>query len=145
MLIININLQAVIETCYLAQHYFRRSPPDSGPRNLIMTASAAGVYASPVAPMYSATKHGVVGWARSIAPSAWRQDHMFPDDLLTPVSKVVEVVLMLLDGKVTSEGDGGALFGQIVEVCGTNHYFRKQYDYCDGTMQALMTATDVHE
>lgn len=65
---------------------------------------------------------------------------MFPEELLTPISKVVEVVLMLLNGETTTGRD---LFGQAVEICGSNHYHRDQLEFCDGTMAAVMGATDV--
>lgn len=70
---------------------------------------------------------------------------MFPEQLLTPVSKVVEVVLMLLDGNDTNSSASGPLFGETVEISGVSHYFRKQPDYCDSTMEALMVATDMSE
>lgn len=76
MLMINVNLHSVIATSYLAQHYFRQSPVSSGSRSLVLTASSAGLYASPMSPDYCASKHGVIGWARSVAPRAWRQDHV---------------------------------------------------------------------
>jgi hypothetical protein len=47
---------------------------------------------------------------------------MFPEQMLTPMYKVVEVVLMLLDGD-TSMTEGNVLpFGHVVEICGENHY-----------------------
>jgi hypothetical protein len=63
---------------------------------------------------------------------------MFPPALLTPVPKVVEVVLMILDGEKDIEGHSS--LGQAVEICGANHYYREQIPYCDATMQALMGA-----
>lgn len=57
---------------------------------------------------------------------------MFPPEFLTPVSKVVQVVISIVDGEIEKTG-------QTVEICGFNHYFRKQIEFCDGTMQALMS------
>jgi len=68
---------------------------------------------------------------------------MFPEEVLTPIAKVVEVVLMLLDVTGMGTEDGFSPFGQAVEICGANHYFRRQLEYCDATMAALMGATDV--
>ena len=63
---------------------------------------------------------------------------MFPAYMLTPVSKVVEVVLLILDAE--SEIEGHSNVGQTVEICGLEHHFRGQIDFCDATMQAVMDA-----
>jgi hypothetical protein len=68
---------------------------------------------------------------------------MFPEQMLTPIAKVVEVVLMLLDGAWTGAGAGVSSFGQAIEICGGSHYFRDQIEFCDATMAAMMGATDV--
>jgi len=46
-------------------------PPSKG--SIICTASNAGLYAFPMAPIYSATKHGVIGLVRSLAPALERE------------------------------------------------------------------------
>jgi len=74
--IVSTNLHSVIFTTQLAQHYFRRSIEDSGPRSIIVTASAASLYASPISPIYCASKFGVLGWVRSIAPNLWKADRI---------------------------------------------------------------------
>lgn len=71
--IIDINLRSVIHTTHLAAHYFGLCSPSSSARSLVITASAAGLYGSPTLPVYAATKHGVVGWTRSIAPVLWKE------------------------------------------------------------------------
>jgi NAD(P)-dependent dehydrogenase (short-subunit alcohol dehydrogenase family) len=73
---IAVNRHSVIYTTVLAQHYFRKCSADDGPRGIVITASSASLYASATAPMYSASKHGVLGWMRSIAANAWRQDRV---------------------------------------------------------------------
>ena len=55
---IDINLKAVVDTTYLAQHYFRKSSA-KGDKVLVMTSSCGGLYPSPFCPMYSAAKHAV--------------------------------------------------------------------------------------
>jgi NAD(P)-dependent dehydrogenase (short-subunit alcohol dehydrogenase family) len=72
-LILDINLRSVIYTTYLASHYFKLCAPPSSVRSLVITASSAGFYASPISPVYAASKHGVVGWTRSIAPTMWKE------------------------------------------------------------------------
>jgi hypothetical protein len=65
---------------------------------------------------------------------------MFPEQMLTPIHKVVEVVLMLLDGDaIMTEGDV-LPFGHAVEICGVNHYYREQAAFCDENMAAIMGA-----
>lgn len=53
----------------LAAHYMNMSPGGGGGK-IILTASAAAFYAHPVVPQYSATKYGVLGLTRAIAPFA---------------------------------------------------------------------------
>lgn len=120
-LVIDINLKAVINTTWLAQHYFRQSRQSKN-KNLVLTASVGGFYRCQVSPSYCASKHGVVGLMRSIAPfyysdkdinarvnaicpgtvktnlldaAAWAT---FSDDVFVPIEKIAETVLMLIDG-----------------------------------------------
>ncbi|KAK5117996.1 hypothetical protein LTR62_004040 [Meristemomyces frigidus] len=120
-LVADINLKAVINTSWLAQHYFRQSS-QSDNKNLVMTASVGALYRVQVSPSYCATKHGVLGLMRSIAPfyhqnkdinarvncicpgtvktnlldsAAW---DTFADDVFVPIEKIVSTVLMLIDG-----------------------------------------------
>jgi len=119
--VIDINLKAVLNTSWLAQHYFRQST-QSDNKNLVMTASVGGLYRCQVSPSYCASKHGVVGLMRSIAPfyyndkdinarvncicpgtvktnlldpTAWAT---FSDDVFVPIEKITDTVLMLIDG-----------------------------------------------
>jgi NAD(P)-dependent dehydrogenase (short-subunit alcohol dehydrogenase family) len=43
---IDINFKAVVNTCYLALHYFRKNPKDVSSPALVMTASCGGLYPS---------------------------------------------------------------------------------------------------
>lgn len=138
--IVDINLKAVITTSYLALHYMRQSPSTSSTssdKSLIITASCGGFYPSQYAPIYTATKHAVVGFMRSIAPyyhtsagirvnaicpgtvktnllttEEWKN---FPEGYFTPVEKIAEVVVMLVGGRdvggkrVGGEGGGKAV------------------------------------
>ena len=47
----------------------RDLPADQRPADIIVTASTAGLSALAVDPLYSMSKHAVIGFARSIAPS----------------------------------------------------------------------------
>ncbi|KAF4631751.1 hypothetical protein G7Y89_g6380 [Cudoniella acicularis] len=119
---VDICLDSVIWTVYLALHYFRLSLLDGGTdRNIVMTASCGGIYPSYYSPTYSAAKHGVVGFMRSVAKHFWFNDRIrvnaicpgvvktnlltakewenFPEEFFTPVEKIVETVVMLVGRK----------------------------------------------
>ncbi|KAK3071064.1 hypothetical protein LTR53_009324 [Teratosphaeriaceae sp. CCFEE 6253] len=119
--VVDVNLKAVLHTSWLAQHYFRRSP-HSANKNLVMTSSVGGLYRCQVSPSYCASKHGVLGLMRSIAPFYYRDPAIharvnaicpgtvktnlldaaawatFDDDVFVPIEKITDTVLMLIDG-----------------------------------------------
>ncbi|KAK3724875.1 hypothetical protein LTR37_000923 [Vermiconidia calcicola] len=168
---IEINVTSVINTSYLAQHYLRQTPDDGlGPRSIVITASCGGFYSCPAACIYGASKFAALGWARNIAGPMYKRDGIrvnaicpgtvrtnllsddlwekFPKEYFVPIEKVVEVVMMLLDGD-GKQADGAdfqkALVGQTVEILGTSHYFRTQVEYCDEAMAAVMSAPGVDD
>ena len=132
--VVDINLKSVINTAWLAQHYFRQST-QSEDKNLVMTASCGGLYPSQASPSYSAAKFGVVGLMRSIAPTYYKKDSIRvnaicpatvrtnllekeawdtwgADAVFVPIEKIVSTVLMLIDGHDVggkSPGDGNDL------------------------------------
>lgn len=53
---VDVDLKGLISTCYLAQHYFRRSPHGGRGASLILTASCGSFYPSHYSPMYTAAK-----------------------------------------------------------------------------------------
>jgi len=63
---LDINLTGTLYSIKLAIHYMRKN---SGSQKglIICTASNAGLYPFPIAPMYSVSKHAVVGAVRSLA------------------------------------------------------------------------------
>lgn len=70
----------------------------------------------------------------------------FPPDYFTPLDKIVDVVMMLIDGDGKEANGASAaepLWGQAVEVNCDKHYFRKQHEYCDDRMEAVMGATEL--
>lgn len=130
--LLSINLSSVITTTHLATHYMLRSP-SSTDKSIVMTASCGGLYPSGYCPVYTATKHGVVGFMRGIAPY-YRAKHgirvnaicpgivrtqllsqaefdLFEDDVYTPVEKVASVVGMLVQGR----DDGTGRLGKEVQ------------------------------
>lgn len=72
---IDIDIRAVSDSLKLAMYHLRNDSDDSGKRkgsgkgqggSIVMTASLAGYLASAGAPLYSAAKHGVVGYLRAL-------------------------------------------------------------------------------
>jgi NAD(P)-dependent dehydrogenase (short-subunit alcohol dehydrogenase family) len=164
-LVVDVCLTAAAMTAYLAQHYFRLSPPETrGERNLVFTASCGALYPAYGAPIYTAAKHGVLGLMRAMAPMLWRDDGVrvnavlpgtvktnlltaeswkqFPEEYFTPVEKIVEAVLIFVDGKDPSKPDIEVMQGNAIECSGDSHYYREQYPYCDEAMRNVMSSTD---
>ena len=74
----------------------------------------------------------------------------FPDSFFTPIEKLVETVLMLIDGGAMEDSKGnkvaaGKDWMLAVEVNGNNHYFRDMPEYSDKMMEEVMRRTDVSE
>ncbi|XP_071785998.1 15-hydroxyprostaglandin dehydrogenase [NAD(+)]-like [Asterias amurensis] len=65
-LMIDINLAAVVHGTYLARKYMSKQHGGSGGL-VVNIASMAGLILGPLSPVYTATKHGVVGFTRSMA------------------------------------------------------------------------------
>ncbi|XP_062905550.1 15-hydroxyprostaglandin dehydrogenase [NAD(+)] [Mobula hypostoma] len=66
---ININLTSVIRGTYLALDYMNKQNGGKG-GIIVNIASLAGIYPAPHGPVYTATKHGVVGFTRAIAATS---------------------------------------------------------------------------
>ncbi|KAF2122134.1 hypothetical protein BDV96DRAFT_594060 [Lophiotrema nucula] len=164
--IVDINLKAVITTSYLALHYLRKTP--GGDKSLVITASCGGLYPSYYSPIYTATKHAVVGFTRSIAPYFYHKAQIrvnaicpgtvktnlltsaewanFPEEYFTPIAKIAATVLMLVEGRDEEQEEGkgqGVLNGKAVEISGTKHYYREAVGFCDEAMEAVMGATNI--
>ncbi|KAJ5746590.1 hypothetical protein N7520_011772 [Penicillium odoratum] len=145
---IGINLNGIIHTSYLALHYFRRSP-SNGARHLVLTASIGGLYPCANAPIYSATKHAMVGFTRSVGKKFWEEGvkvnaicpgvvetplltpeikSFYGDELVIPMPDVTDVVMEVLSGNemVDSKGmvvSGEDLHSRAILISGKNHYF----------------------
>ena len=160
---IDICLTAATTTAYLAQHYLRLSPSDSA-RVLTFTASCGALYPSYSSPVYTATKHGVLGLMRCLDRYMWRRDgvrvnavlpgtvktnlltqelwQQFPDDIFTPVAQIVKANLIFLDNKDAARPDLDVIRGQAIECSGLNLHYRDAYAFCDEGMARVMAATD---
>ena len=146
---IDVNLTGCIYTIKLAIHYMRRNALPSDPSattnattttppcrgQIIATASNAGVYAFPVAPVYASTKAGVINLVRSLAPTLARPElsitlnalapavletniapdkALFKSMILTPMSTLCKGVGVLLEPGRT--GDCAEIHGDKVSV-----------------------------
>ncbi|KAF2648442.1 NAD(P)-binding protein [Lophiostoma macrostomum CBS 122681] len=146
----DICLTGVIYTSHLALNYMRRNSPGGGV--IVMTASAASLYATPDLPIYTSSKHGVLGLMRSmsvklekegirvncILPGAiktslfsddkWSQ---FGQDDFTPLEEIVEATMQLLNDKTAT--------GKAIEISKGEVFDRQQPPFCNSTMERIMT------
>ncbi|KAI5368361.1 Putative short-chain dehydrogenase/reductase SDR, NAD(P)-binding domain superfamily [Septoria linicola] len=65
--VFDVNLNAVLQGIHLARHFFSDKNSIKGGR-IVVTASMLGLYPNHSIPMYSSTKHALVGLVRSLAP-----------------------------------------------------------------------------
>lgn len=150
--VIDINLTSVINTSYLAVHFFRKNSTPGGA--LVMTASSGAIYPITWRPMYAGSKHGVLGFLRSIAgplleegirancicPGAVRTNlapkeewDRFRADAFVPLEKIAEAVLMLVNDE--------SLCGKAVELVQDRWKFRDAPAFDDEAMQDTMGRT----
>ena len=170
---VDINFKAVVNTSYLALHYFRKSMATLGRKGvdpvLVMTSSCGGLYPSGFCPMYSRSKAAVIHFNRAITdayhhegirtfvtcpgtiktgllnPEEWKR---FPEEYFTPIETLVDAVLRLVDGGNMEDAAGKKVngdnnWGLTVEVNGHNFYFREQTTFCDKNMEAMMEQTSM--
>ncbi|CAK4033714.1 Levodione reductase [Lecanosticta acicola] len=166
---VDVDLSGLILTCYLAQHYFRRSPHGGQGASLILTGSCGSFYPSHYSPMYTAAKHGVLGFGRATAKRLSQEGIRvnmicpgivetnltgeggwagFPPGLFTPVENVSNTVLHLVDGEKDLVDANGSkvpadqLYGLSVEINLDRIYIRTIPEFCDDAMRGIMEATD---
>ena len=130
---------------------------------LIFTASMLGLYGSKNTPIYSATKHAIIGITRSIAPGlaatdgiyvnalapGWVDTKIFPDEIKklcpaeykTPMSTITRAFDELIAG-VEYEGmnvERRGIFGHILETSGESLYHRDMVPYPDEITKSIQT------
>ncbi|KAK3376043.1 hypothetical protein B0T24DRAFT_572633 [Lasiosphaeria ovina] len=144
---ININLVGTIYSVKLAVHYMRKGGKAGGDEgasrgSIICSASNAGLYALPVAPLYATSKFGVVGLVRSTARVLARLDiqinalapavldtniapnkDLFKHMVVTPMSTLIRGV----DGFLADPG----LTGAVAEIHGDSVTIRPPHEYVD--------------
>ncbi|KAL2141388.1 hypothetical protein VTI28DRAFT_2474 [Corynascus sepedonium] len=144
--VLNINLLGVIYSVKLASHYMNKKPtfePHGASRGLIIcTASNAGLYPFPTAPLYAASKAGVIGLVRSLAqplsqhgiqinglaPAVLETNiapdkALFKDMVLTPMDTLIRGVAKFVEDP--------SLSGEVAEIHGPNVTLRPPHEYVD--------------
>ncbi|KAI5863636.1 NAD(P)-binding protein [Durotheca rogersii] len=147
---LEVNLTGTIYTVKLAAHYIKKNQPDptTGSRgSIICTASNAGLYPFPVAPVYAASKAGVIGLVRSLARVLGRVNiqinalapavlessiapskALFEEMIVTPPETLVRGVAQLV-------GDA-SVSGAVAEIHGDKVTIRPHHDYVDEDTEA---------
>ncbi|CAJ2508983.1 Uu.00g140090.m01.CDS01 [Anthostomella pinea] len=142
---LDVNLTGTIYSVKLAIHYMQKNQPDpsTGSKgSIICTASNAGLYAFPVAPLYAASKFGVIGLVRSLGPVLGRQGiqinalapavlesniapskELFKNMIITPKSTLIRGVAKFIE-------DPG-LCGCVAEIHGEDVTLRPPHDFVD--------------
>ncbi|KAB5581022.1 15-hydroxyprostaglandin dehydrogenase [Coniochaeta sp. 2T2.1] len=141
--VFDVNLTGVVYTVKLASHYMNRKPKTANSRGLIIcTASNAGLYPFPVAPLYATSKFGVIGLVRSLAaPLAQHgiqinglapavietniapSKDLFKDMVITPMETLIRGVAQFVADP--------SLSGEIAEIHGSEVTLRPPHEYAD--------------
>ncbi|KAI0886941.1 putative short chain dehydrogenase/reductase [Annulohypoxylon maeteangense] len=149
---LEVNLTGTIYTVKLAIHYLKKNTPDpkTGSRGcIICTASNAGLYPFPVAPVYAASKSGIIGLVRSLdrsleklqiqinalAPAVLETSitpskALFEEMIITPHSTLVKGIAQLVEDPKVS--------GAVAEIHGENVTLRTHHEYVDDDTKANM-------
>ncbi|KAK3313952.1 hypothetical protein B0H66DRAFT_567447 [Apodospora peruviana] len=144
--VLNINLIGTIYTVKLALHYMSKNKPGEAPGSkggsIICTASNAGLYPFPVAPLYGVSKAGVINLVQSlpklISKSNIRINALAPAVLDTNIAPdkslfanmVVTPMSTLIRG-VSEFIDNPSVTGAVAEIHGDNVTIRPPHEYVD--------------
>ncbi|RAQ50275.1 short-chain dehydrogenase [Aspergillus flavus] len=158
----DINFTGAIYTSYLAMHYFRRSPEKTkGNRHLIIMSSIGGLYPCAHTPVYSATKHGLVGFTRSVGKRLLDEgvkvntvcpgvvltplmtmelQAFFPEKIVMNMSDVTNVVLKLISGTEVTGSNGTSvpsdqLHSRAILISGKQYHYVEMPEYFDEETQ----------
>jgi len=142
---LNVNLIGTLYTVRLGVFYMRKNNIEIGPTKsrglVICTASNAGLYPLHIAPMYTTSKHAIVGAVRSLSrqleadairinaicpnciETGLADDNLFSAMKITPMSTLLNAVQEFVRNE--------SLTGQCAEISGEKHTFRDQPEYVD--------------
>ncbi|CZR63869.1 related to short chain dehydrogenase/reductase [Phialocephala subalpina] len=133
---LDVNLVGTIYTIKLATHYMRKNTTTQK-GSIICTASNAGLYPFPIAPMYAISKHAIVGAVRSLAkplesdriringicPNCIADDNLFAHMTVTPMATLISAVQEFTMNETLS--------GVIAEVSGEKFTIRSPPEFVD--------------
>lgn len=136
----DVNFTAVVQGIWLFKHYARQNKIAGG--KVVITSSSAGLYPMTTNPIYTASKHALVGLTRALGTTLNQQNiqinaicpafvstalcpkdmlDRFPKQHITPMS----TVLKAYDTFIRDD----TLNGQTVELSQDQLYFRTKPDY----------------
>jgi len=137
---LDINLLGTLYSIKLGIYYMRKNTA-AQKGSIICTASNAGLYPFPIAPIYATTKHAIVGAVRSFAKpletdgirinaicpnciaTGLADDNLFSRMHLTPISVAVDAIR-----EFTTKPE---MTGTIAEISGEKFTLRSPPDYVD--------------
>ncbi|KAL3484549.1 short chain dehydrogenase/reductase [Aspergillus germanicus] len=87
--VMDVNISGTIYSVQLGIYYLAKNKPTkrsgiSSRGSIICTASCAGIYPFPTAPLYAASKHAVVGLVRSLARPLAKEDLQIQINAIAP-------------------------------------------------------------
>ena len=140
---IDVNLSAVIQGIHLARHFFSEKNNKQG-GHIVATSSVVGLYPNYCIPLYAASKHGITGLVRSLAPVYAKDNitinsihptiietNLMPKEAakefnqpgqVTPMGTAFKAFDAILDAKYT-------LTGQTMELSLDDVVFKQQPEY----------------
>ncbi|KAK4642046.1 LOW QUALITY PROTEIN: hypothetical protein QC761_506270 [Podospora bellae-mahoneyi] len=126
---LEVNLSVVVYSIRLTIYYMDQKPSEEGDRGLILcTASNAGLYPLPTAPLYAASKFGVVGLICALAPAVLETNiaprKLYDGMVITPMETLTKAVDRFVKG-------GKEVNGQVVEVHGGDITVREAHAFVD--------------
>jgi len=157
--VLDVNLNAVLNGVNLARHFLtvKNSDPSKGGK-IWVTSSCVGLYPNHCIPLYTASKHALIGFVRSTAPvlaglnisinailPTLIETNLMPEAIrplwdrseLTPMSTALKAVdAFMEDDKLT---------GQTVELCLEDLVFSKQQPFATPNSKYVCERIDLWE
>jgi len=137
---LDVNLSGTLYSIKLAVHYIRKNT-SSQKGSIICTASNAGIYPFPIAPMYATSKHAIVGSVRSMAKpleaDGIRINGICPNCIATGLAptdlfaKMAITPMPTLISAVQEFMTNPKLTGVTAEISGDKFTFRDPPEYVD--------------
>ena len=156
--IIDVNLNAVLQGVHLASHFFLEKGSTKLGR-IVVTSSVIGLYPNHALPLYTASKHALVGFVRALAPVYLKdnitinailptliQTNLMPKDVsdefhdpkqTTPMSTALKAFDAILGGNDFT--------GQIMELALDDVVFKQQPEYSRENTKWMFEQTELWE